>query len=158
MDVCDRFIGSSHSALATFWTWVWFETLTVAGNVNVILFGGRPSVRMIVNLLKPGIDRQRSGRVAEELLANGLIEHDASRSPVSGIGKSLRSTPNTSSIRLPTEMSIGLSQITIALLCSPTSPPDLISLSVVGSGSTIGQTGVRMTDGVMSQSLYSLTA
>jgi hypothetical protein len=74
--------------------------VTSAGNANVIWFWGRPSFRATVNLLKLGIERQSSGRGADEVLvlANGLIEHDANRNAVSRRGKILRDTPNTPSI------------------------------------------------------------
>ncbi len=100
IDACEGFIGSAHSARATLCTWVWFETVTSAGNANVIWFWGRPSFRATVNLLKLGIERQSSGRGADEVLvlANGLIEHDANRNAVSRRGKILRDTPNTPSI------------------------------------------------------------
>ena len=102
MDVCDRFIGSAHNALATSCTWAWFETVTSAGNVNVIL----PPLRIMVNLLKLGIDRQRSGSGADGVLAKGLIEHDANRNPVSQIGKILLNSPNTP-LSLPLERLTG---------------------------------------------------
>ena len=61
-------------------------------------------MRTTVNLLRPGIERQSKGKGVDEVLANGLIEHDANRNAVSRRGKILRETPNTPSI-LPLENS-----------------------------------------------------
>ena len=54
-------------------------------------------MRITVNVLRLGIERQSSGREADEVLvlANGLIEHDANRIAASRRGKIFRNTLNT---------------------------------------------------------------
>ena len=55
-------------------------------------------MRTTVRVLRLGIDRQSRGRGADEVFANGLIEHDANRHAVSRRGKTLRNTTITPSI------------------------------------------------------------